>query len=82
MTGRRELGLSRLRFRARGASALRTGASLDVALATGHSHVLTPLAPHSTPRSYAEMDGAEKNKISHRYRALEKLRKFLTEQEA
>jgi len=28
------------------------------------------------------MDGAEKNKISHRYRALEKLRKFLTEQEA
>jgi len=28
------------------------------------------------------MDGAEKNKISHRYRALEKLRVFLSEQEA
>lgn len=31
-------------------------------------------------RSYAEMDGAAKNKISHRYRALEKLRKYLLEQ--
>lgn len=31
-------------------------------------------------RSYAEMDGVAKNKISHRYRALEKLRKFLLEQ--
>ncbi|GAA5860587.1 hypothetical protein JCM1840_000308 [Sporobolomyces johnsonii] len=32
-------------------------------------------------RTYAEMDGAEKNKISHRYRALDKLRKFLLEQQ-
>ncbi|BGP37090.1 nucleoside triphosphate pyrophosphohydrolase ham1 [Rhodotorula kratochvilovae] len=32
--------------------------------------------------TYAEMDGAEKNKISHRYRALEKLRKFLLEQDS
>ncbi|WWC94202.1 inosine triphosphate pyrophosphatase [Kwoniella sp. B9012] len=28
-------------------------------------------------RTYAEMDGEEKNKISHRYRALEKLRVYL-----
>lgn len=27
--------------------------------------------------TYAEMDGGEKNKISHRYRALEGLRKYL-----
>ncbi|GAA5846540.1 hypothetical protein JCM9279_006732 [Rhodotorula babjevae] len=33
-------------------------------------------------QTYAEMDGAEKNKISHRYRALEKLRVFLGEQDA
>ncbi|GAA6048021.1 hypothetical protein JCM3770_000152 [Rhodotorula araucariae] len=32
--------------------------------------------------TYAEMDGAEKNKISHRYRALDKLRKFLLEQDS
>ncbi|GAA5850518.1 hypothetical protein JCM5353_004763 [Sporobolomyces roseus] len=32
-------------------------------------------------QTYAEMDGEEKNKISHRYRALEKLRKFLAEQQ-
>jgi inosine triphosphate pyrophosphatase len=32
-------------------------------------------------RTYAEMDGAEKNKISHRYRALEKLRVYLSEKE-
>ncbi|GAA5984230.1 hypothetical protein JCM11641_005888 [Rhodosporidiobolus odoratus] len=32
-------------------------------------------------RTYAEMDGTEKNKISHRYRALDKLRKFLLEQD-
>lgn len=31
-------------------------------------------------RTYAEMDGEEKNKISHRYRALEKLRAHLSEQ--
>ncbi|GAA5894840.1 nucleoside triphosphate pyrophosphohydrolase HAM1 [Sporobolomyces salmoneus] len=31
-------------------------------------------------KTYAEMDGEAKNKISHRYRALEKLRKFLAEQ--
>nr|KIR50377.1 inosine triphosphate pyrophosphatase [Cryptococcus bacillisporus CA1280] len=31
-------------------------------------------------RTYAEMDGEEKNKISHRYRALEKLREYLSEQ--
>lgn len=31
-------------------------------------------------RTYAEMDGAEKNAISHRYRALEKLRIYLEEQ--
>jgi inosine triphosphate pyrophosphatase len=31
-------------------------------------------------RRYAEMDGVEKNKISHRYRALDKLRTFLLEQ--
>ncbi|GJN87774.1 hypothetical protein Rhopal_000729-T1 [Rhodotorula paludigena] len=31
-------------------------------------------------RTYAEMDGTAKNAISHRYRALEKLRKFLLEQ--
>jgi hypothetical protein len=30
--------------------------------------------------SYAEMDGVAKNAISHRYRALEKLRLYLTEQ--
>ena len=30
--------------------------------------------------TYAEMDGTEKNKISHRYRALERLRVFLQEQ--
>jgi inosine triphosphate pyrophosphatase len=28
-------------------------------------------------KTYAEMDGGEKNKISHRYRALEKLRVYL-----
>ncbi|GAA6029897.1 hypothetical protein JCM8097_009159 [Rhodosporidiobolus ruineniae] len=32
-------------------------------------------------QTYAEMDGAEKNRISHRYRALDKLRKFLLEQD-
>ncbi|BGP53266.1 hypothetical protein JCM8202_002591 [Rhodotorula sphaerocarpa] len=31
-------------------------------------------------KTYAEMDAADKNKISHRYRALDKLRKFLLEQ--
>ncbi|GAA6000245.1 hypothetical protein JCM5350_005898 [Sporobolomyces pararoseus] len=31
-------------------------------------------------KTYAEMDGEAKNKISHRYRALEKLRKYLSEQ--
>lgn len=31
---------------------------------------------------YAEMELADKNKISHRYRALEKLRKFLLEQDS
>lgn len=31
-------------------------------------------------RTYAEMDGKEKNEISHRYRALEKLRLYLQEQ--
>ncbi|KAK8864450.1 inosine triphosphate pyrophosphatase [Kwoniella newhampshirensis] len=30
--------------------------------------------------TYAEMDGAKKNAISHRYRALEKLRVYLAEQ--
>ena len=30
-------------------------------------------------KTYAEMDGAAKNKISHRYRALEKLRVYLSE---
>ena len=33
-------------------------------------------------RTYAEMDGEAKNKISHRYRALEKLRVYLSEQAA
>ncbi|GAA6005211.1 hypothetical protein JCM10207_002899 [Rhodosporidiobolus poonsookiae] len=32
-------------------------------------------------KTYAEMDPAAKNKISHRYRALDKLRKFLLEQD-
>ena len=32
-------------------------------------------------KTYAEMDGVEKNKISHRYRALEKLRIYLAENE-
>lgn len=32
-------------------------------------------------RTYAEMDGEEKNKISHRYRALEKLRAYLSEKD-
>ncbi|WVO16161.1 inosine triphosphate pyrophosphatase [Cryptococcus depauperatus] len=32
-------------------------------------------------RTYAEMDGEEKNKISHRYRALEKLKEYLSAQE-
>ena len=31
-------------------------------------------------KTYAEMDGVAKNKISHRYRALEKLRVYLAEQ--
>ncbi|ORX36596.1 putative DNA repair-related protein [Kockovaella imperatae] len=31
-------------------------------------------------QTYAEMDGAEKNKISHRYRALEKLSAYLAEE--
>jgi inosine triphosphate pyrophosphatase len=31
-------------------------------------------------KTYAEMDGEAKNKISHRYRALEKLRVYLSEQ--
>lgn len=31
-------------------------------------------------KTYAEMDGEAKNKISHRYRALEKLRVHLSEQ--
>ena len=30
-------------------------------------------------RTYAEMDGTEKNAISHRYRALEKLRVYVAE---
>ncbi|POY70762.1 putative Nucleoside-triphosphate phosphatase [Rhodotorula taiwanensis] len=33
-------------------------------------------------KTYAEMELADKNKISHRYRALEKLRKFLLEQDS
>jgi len=33
----------------------------------------------SDGQTYAEMDGVEKNKISHRYRALEKLRVYLAE---
>ncbi|GAA5914256.1 hypothetical protein JCM6882_003667 [Rhodosporidiobolus microsporus] len=32
-------------------------------------------------KTYAEMDGAAKNLISHRYRALDKLRRFLLEQD-
>ncbi|GAA5857689.1 hypothetical protein JCM8547_004331 [Rhodosporidiobolus lusitaniae] len=32
-------------------------------------------------KTYAEMDPADKNEISHRYRALDKLRKFLLEQD-
>ncbi|KAK4686133.1 XTP/dITP diphosphohydrolase, partial [Tremellales sp. Uapishka_1] len=32
-------------------------------------------------KTYAEMDGAEKNAISHRYRALEKLRVYLEKQD-
>lgn len=35
----------------------------------------------SNGRTYAEMDGEEKNKISHRYRALEKLRAYLAEKD-
>jgi inosine triphosphate pyrophosphatase len=31
-------------------------------------------------KTYAEMDGVAKNKISHRYRALEKMRVYLSEQ--
>jgi inosine triphosphate pyrophosphatase len=30
--------------------------------------------------SYAEMDPVEKNKISHRYKALSKLKEYLQEQ--
>lgn len=30
-------------------------------------------------KTYAEMDGVAKNKISHRYRALEKMRMYLSE---
>ncbi|KAK4049438.1 nucleoside triphosphate pyrophosphohydrolase ham1 [Microbotryomycetes sp. JL201] len=33
-----------------------------------------------TGKTYAEMDGEEKNKLSHRYKALELLRQFLEEQ--
>ncbi|GAA5826289.1 hypothetical protein JCM11251_007242 [Rhodosporidiobolus azoricus] len=32
-------------------------------------------------KTYAEMDGAAKNAISHRYRALDKLRRYLLEQD-
>jgi inosine triphosphate pyrophosphatase len=37
--------------------------------------------PHADAdaNSYAEMDKDEKNKISHRFRALEKLKKWLEE---
>ena len=35
----------------------------------------------SRGRTYAEMDGEEKNAISHRYRALEKLRVYLADAE-
>jgi inosine triphosphate pyrophosphatase len=35
----------------------------------------------SDGKTYAEMDGEEKNKISHRYRALEKLRVYLQQQD-
>ncbi|KAI5481039.1 hypothetical protein MNV49_006225 [Pseudohyphozyma bogoriensis] len=34
-----------------------------------------------TGKTYAEMDGPEKNALSHRYRALDKLRTFLLEQQ-
>lgn len=39
-------------------------------------------SPRLWARRYAEMDAADKNKISHRYRALDKLRKFLLEQDS
>ncbi|GAA6061100.1 hypothetical protein JCM10212_006131 [Sporobolomyces blumeae] len=45
----------------------------------GWDPVFEPVEGES--KTYAEMDGAAKNKISHRYRALEKLRKFLVEQQ-
>lgn len=35
-----------------------------------------------TACSYAEMDGTAKNAISHRYRALEKLKDYLAQQAA
>ena len=36
--------------------------------------------PNESNMTYAEMDGGEKNAISHRFRALEKLRTFLQDQ--
>ncbi|BGP13164.1 hypothetical protein JCM10213_000258 [Rhodosporidiobolus nylandii] len=45
----------------------------------GWDPVFEPEEGHG--QTYAEMDPAEKNKISHRYRALDKLRKFLLEQD-
>lgn len=35
-----------------------------------------------TGKTYAEMDGAEKNSLSHRYKALELLRKFMEKEAA
>lgn len=40
----------------------------------------TPLQPDGFDDTYAEMDKAVKNTISHRYRALAKLRDFLLTQ--
>ena len=41
----------------------------------GWDPVFQPIESHG--KTFAEMDGVEKNKISHRYRALEKLKSYL-----
>lgn len=45
-----------------------------------HAYIHTPTQPDGFEETYAEMDKAVKNTISHRYRALAKLRDFLLTQ--
>ena len=43
----------------------------------GWDPVFEPVPPEGDGRTYAEMDGVAKNKISHRYKALKKLQEYL-----